>query len=98
MKTTFEQFRDSHEFMTALEFEAADDRPVDLGSYGNDRRMSATIHRYEVRSEADDVTRLYIIEMIDGFHWTFMHPQDDIAPSLSTAERALFEDFIANYA
>lgn len=86
--TTFKQFVATRRTVAPAQFEANDMRPVDLELYPNAKQLLA----YDWRFEGETVTAIYyIIEMDDGFHFSFCHPGDEIAPTLDDAERQLHE-------
>ena len=82
--STLKQLRDSHRVITAAQFDADDNRPVDLEFYPN-----AIVHAYDWRFSKTETVTYYIIEQADGFHFTFTHPCDEIAATLADAEKQL---------
>jgi hypothetical protein len=90
---TLKQLAATHHVATAEQFEADDNRPVDLEFYPD-----ATIHAYAWTFRDGTSMPAYILQMKDGYHFTFMHPCDEIAPTLQAAIRGLHQHFAENAA
>ena len=78
-------FRSTHCDATAAMM-LDDTRPIDLDLY-----PGAKVHGYLFQFPDEDTQRrFYIVEMPDGFHYLFMHPQDEVAMTLEQAEAGLY--------
>jgi len=83
---TYDQFRKTHSIITVEQFMADENRPVDVQYYPTLKK----IHAYAIAPDFN----FYILECADGFHWSFMHPCDEVRSRLGAAERALFLDHV----
>jgi hypothetical protein len=87
-------FRSTHKTVTEAELLADDHRPVDPEHY-----PCGIVHRYDMRFPDDTTQGFYIVEVPgSGFHYIFMHPGDEVAPTLEEAEALLYVFILENAA